>query len=207
MPGIGPLTGALKSFAEFFGIDSDLVRAAAEIGADESPTSKHGLRKSLSSIPEDEKTDLLLRVLEGDAYVTAELASKVRGKASTGGGSRTALALRTRMLELEEGRKRAASKRREAEQRRLAEEAAKERRVRVDALRKRGEEVWHEIVAQIELRLPEGYDRAPLLLSDLQAMSIERGSQDDFSRRMASIRTRHAQTRTFIGRLSKCGLG
>ena len=30
MPGIGPLTAALEAFAEFFGINSDLVHAAAE---------------------------------------------------------------------------------------------------------------------------------------------------------------------------------
>ena len=29
-PGIGPMTGALEAFAEFFGIDPDLVEAAAE---------------------------------------------------------------------------------------------------------------------------------------------------------------------------------
>ncbi|MBA1144523.1 hypothetical protein [Mesorhizobium neociceri] len=33
MPGIGPLTDALDAFVEFFGVDRDLVRAAAEQGA------------------------------------------------------------------------------------------------------------------------------------------------------------------------------
>ena len=34
MPGLGPMSGALEAFAEFFGIDRDLVAAAAERAAD-----------------------------------------------------------------------------------------------------------------------------------------------------------------------------
>ena len=38
LPGIAPLTGALDGFAEFFGIDPDLVEAASELGGDDSAT-------------------------------------------------------------------------------------------------------------------------------------------------------------------------
>ncbi len=37
MQGIGPLTGALEAFANFFVIDPDLVQAAAELEADKAP--------------------------------------------------------------------------------------------------------------------------------------------------------------------------
>ena len=40
LPGIGPLTGALEGFAEFFGVDPDLVQAAAESGAGDAAISK-----------------------------------------------------------------------------------------------------------------------------------------------------------------------
>src|SRR6266567_4322169 len=66
LPGIGPLTGALEGFAEFFCVDSDLVQAAAERGADDATISKDDLRKTLAIIPEREKTELLLRVVDGD---------------------------------------------------------------------------------------------------------------------------------------------
>ena len=50
LPGIGPLTGPFQGFVEFFGIDPDLVQAAAERGAD-SATSKDDLRQTLAAIP------------------------------------------------------------------------------------------------------------------------------------------------------------
>lgn len=210
LPGIGPLSDALELFADFFLIDPDLVQAAAEVGTDASTMSKDDRRKSLMAIPEDERTELLLRVMEGDAHVAADLAKRVReacpADADVRTTRRTAKALRARMLELEKLRQRADAERGEAERRRSAEKAANERRVRVDALRKRGDEVWREIEEQIGLRLPQGYDRATLLLSDLLALAIEQGSQDDFARRVASIRERHAQKRTFLERLSKSGL-
>src|SRR5258708_30004680 len=80
LPGIGPLTGALESFAEFFGIDSDLVAAAAELAADDALMSKDGLRNALAVIPEREKAELLLRVVDNDTRVAAELRRRVRKK-------------------------------------------------------------------------------------------------------------------------------
>src|SRR5260370_18351305 len=40
LPGIAPLTGALEGFAEFFDIDPDLVKAAAELGPGDAAISK-----------------------------------------------------------------------------------------------------------------------------------------------------------------------
>src|SRR5579864_5346589 len=47
LPGIAPLTGALEAFADFFGIDPDLVEAAAEVGADDMVMSNDDLRTAL----------------------------------------------------------------------------------------------------------------------------------------------------------------
>lgn len=201
LPGIGPLTGALEAFAEFFGINSDLVQAAAEVCADEPTMSKGDVRRALAGIPEEERIELLLRVMEGDAHVAADLANRIRGAASARVGGRTAHALRTRMQELEAAREQANVKRHEAERRRAAKIADKERRIRLDALRKRGDKVWQEIEVEVERRLPQGYERAMALLSDLQALAVEQGSQEDFDRRLASIRARHERKRTFVERL------
>jgi hypothetical protein len=43
------------------------------------------------------------------------------------------------------------------------------------------------------------------LLSDLQVLAIDEGSEDDFAHRLASIRARHEKKRKFIERLT--GLG
>jgi hypothetical protein len=79
MPGIGPLTGALEAFANFFGIDSDLVQAAAERSAtSDSDESLDSARHVIAVMTEREKTGLLYRLFAGDPHVAAELRSTVR---------------------------------------------------------------------------------------------------------------------------------
>jgi hypothetical protein len=201
LPGIGPLTGALGDFVEFFDLDPDLVQSAAEQGADIAMTSNDDLREMLAGISESEKTELLLRVAEGDTHVAAEIKSRLRKKRPASAAHRTVGALRMRAREIASARESAATARREAERRRQAEEAEKARRGRLKALKQRGESVWREIEAEIERRNPSGYDRATTLLSDLQALAAEEGSQADFGRRLASIRTQHEKKGRFIERL------
>jgi hypothetical protein len=55
LPGIGPLTGALEGFAEFFGIDPDLVQAAAESGSGDATTSKDHLREAVTAIAAEKR--------------------------------------------------------------------------------------------------------------------------------------------------------
>ena len=204
LPGVGPLTGALEGFVEFFDIDPDLVRAAAESGTGDATISKNSLREALATISEADKTELLLRLIEGDSHVAAELKSRIRNRNPTPlEPRRTVGALRMRAQEIREVRERANAERREVERRRRAEEAEKGRRARLKALKQRGAKVWREIEEEIVRRNASGYDKAASLLSDLQALAIEEGSQDEFARRLASIRTRHEKKAKFIERLEE----
>ena len=68
LPGIGPLSGALEAFADFFSFDLDLVQAAAEAPGfgdleEVSATARH---RAVEAIPEAEETALLRRVADGD---------------------------------------------------------------------------------------------------------------------------------------------
>jgi hypothetical protein len=207
LPGIGPLTGALEGFAEFFGVDPDLVQAAAESGSGDATTSKDHLREAVTAIAAEEKTELLLRVIEGDNHVAAELKRRVHEKCRRPATTfRTVGALRERAREIGELYERAETERQEAERRRHAEEAEKAHRARLEALKQRGETIWREIEDEIGRRNASGYDRAASLLSDLQAIAAEEGSQDHFSGRLASIRARHDRKGQFIERLIKLGL-
>lgn len=206
LPGIAPLTGALEAFAEFFGIDPDLVEAAAQLGADDVAMSEDTLRKAITAIPEREKTDLLLRVVDGDNHVAAELRNRVRRKDRASAAHRTAGTLRKRAKEIAEARERAEAERRESERHRQSAEAEKVRRARLKNLKQRGaSSVWREIKQEIERRNPAGYDSAMSLLFDLRVLAAEEGNQDDFERRLGSIRARHEKKRKFIERLSKLG--
>jgi len=204
LPGIGPLSGALEAFADFFDIDADLVAAAAERGAGDAEPSAEAARAMLAAIPEGEKTALLLRLVEGNPHVTAELKARISNRpAAEACARRTAGELRKRAEEVAEARERAEAERHEAERHRQAVAAEKARRARLDAVRRRGQSVWREIEAEIERRNVAGYDRAAALLADLNDIAADEGTLADYARRLDAIRGRHARKGKFIARLDR----
>jgi hypothetical protein len=204
LPGVGPLTGPLEAFTEFFAFDADLVTAAAErvAGAGTTDISRDAVHDALVAMPEHEKTDLLLRLVEGDPHVAAELKSRMRpagGRPSA--GLRTAGDLRARAAALRQERERLRAERLEAERRKKEKEAEKARRARLETVKRRGLAVWDQVEAAIERRNPTGYEIAMGLLLDLEAIATEQGTLADYARRLGGIRERHARKGKFIEQL------
>lgn len=210
MPGIGPMTAAVAAFADFFGIDSDLVAAAAEHGATapRSAASSDAIRAIVSAMTGAELAALLSRLVDGDPYVVAEMRAKVReaeGADAPSAAVRTVGELRARAAAIRLAREQAAAERLSADRKRQAEEAEKTRQARLVAIARRGESVWREVEAEIERRNAAGYDKAAGLLLDLRAVAENRGGAPDFEMRLSAIRERHAGKRRFIERLAKIG--
>ena len=212
MPGIGPMTASLEAFAEFFGIDSDLVDAAVERSAAALPSaiSSGAVQGIISAMTDPEKTALLSRLFDGDPHVAVELRAKVRDRMASGAGAppivaRTVGELRARAAAIGLAREQAAAEKRAAERKRQAEEAEKARQARLTATARRGESVRREVEAEIEKRNAPGYDKAASLLLDLQAVAEDRGAMPDFKKRLNAIRERHAGKGKFIERLAKIG--
>jgi hypothetical protein len=201
LPGIGPLTGELEAAAEFFDIDRDLVEAAAASPYEEE-LAPDASRDFVSRLAEDEKTDLLVRLMEGDSHIDSELRQRARAQRMGGRRPRRTVGeLRAKAREMREVRERDEAERRRAGDRRKAEEAEEARRARLDAVRRRDESVWTEIETEIERRNAFGYDRAAALLADLKQLAAEQDNTADFSRRLAAIRERHARKGQFVKRL------
>ena len=209
LPGIGPMTGGLEAFAEFFRIDLDLVQAAAEspVHGAEIGVSSETAQTVIASIPEEEKTEMLHRLAEGDPHVANELRCRIRKAASPTreamqSGLRTVSGLRSRAATIREQRKAADAEQREVERRRKERKAEEVRRKRLDVLRQRGEAVWSEVESQIAKRNASGYDRATALLFDLKALSEDNGSLALFLDRLHSLQSRHIQKKRFLQRLA-----
>jgi hypothetical protein len=212
MPGIGPMSASLEAFAEFFGIDSDLVQAAAErsAGAMASTSSEEAVRGIISAMTDTDKTAMLSRLFNGDPYVGAELRAKVRDRIASGADAtpisvRTVGELRARANAIGLAREEATAEKLAAEHKRRVQEAEKARQARLLAITRRGEGVWREVEAEIERRNATGYDRAVGLLLDLRAVAEERGAMPDFDKRLRAIRERHARKQQFVVRLAKIG--
>ena len=210
LPGIGPLTGALEAFVDFFRIDPDLVQSAIEgAGADDvGEFSTDACHKAIAAIPDTDKTALLQRLAEGDPQVAAEVRSRVRQAVAPASDEpytarRTVADLRSRAAEMRAAREAIEAERREAERQRQAQEAEKARRIRLDGVRRRGTEVWNEVEAAISKRNPDGYERAITLLLDLQTLAGEDGERETFANRVRSLREQHARKPRFIERLAQ----
>jgi hypothetical protein len=201
MPGIGPISAPLEAFADFFGIDPDLVEAAAERAAPS--LSGDAAREIIATLPDRDKTVMLSRLLDGDPHVAAELGAIVRSRMAglPQATPRTVGELRERAEAIRLAREQAAAKKHAAEQKRLAAAAEKARKARCAAIEARGDSVWGEVEADIELRNAAGYERAVSLLRDLQTIAEERGTIEVYRSRLRAILARHASKRRFIERL------
>ncbi len=161
-------------------------------------------------LPDQEKTDLLARLIEGDPHVANELRTVVRDILGTKAAGptvagRTVGELRARGRTIRLARERAEADKVAAERKRQAKEAEKARRVRLDAIVRRGEGIWREVETEIERRNAAGYDKAAGLLSDLKAIAEERGTIEDFLCRLRTIRERHVRKERFVERLAAIG--
>jgi len=209
LPGIGPLTGALKSLADFIGLDQDLVAAAAnrtaavEIAA---PT-QAAMRDAIAALSDTDKTAYLIRMIDGDPHVATDLQRQVQSQstpdASEPAIARTVADLQRRARELGREREKViADAREKARLDRIAAEKSAQR-TRMFALAARGERVWSDIEAEIERRNAQGYDRAAEMLADLKALAASRGETADFTRRLARLRETHSRKAGFIKRLTE----
>lgn len=209
LPGIAPLTGALRGFAEFLTIDPDLVEAAAataDAQAAAEPTRAQA-EAFIQGMTERERTDLLLRLYDGD---DPHLGTALRRRIHSGltpaepvSATRVAADLR-RMAQEETGkRKNREAEARQAAERRKAEEEAAVRNRRQQALAGREPQAWNAVERLIEQRNAAGYAEATIMLQDLRDIAT---SREGFAARVAALRVRHASKRAFIARLDAAAL-
>ncbi len=209
MAGIGPMSASLDAFAEFVGIDRDLVQAAAERStvAMASAMSAEAVEAIISAMTDAAKTTLLSRLVGGDPHVATELRAEVRNRMASDADAapivaRTVGELRARAAAIGLAREQAAAEKLAAEHEGRVREADKARQARLLAIAQRGDGVWREVEAEIERRNAAAYDKAAGLLRDLQAVAKERGTIEDFLRRLRAIREKHVRKERFIERLA-----
>jgi hypothetical protein len=205
VPGIGPMTDAMDAFVEFFGMDRDLVQAAAELGAAMHPDDTPEMaRRVIAAMPDKRKTDLLAQIFDGKPHAVAELRAEVRQGLKPRDAQpalRTVAALQDRAAAIRLAREHAEAELAAAQQRLRDEAAEKARQLRLDAAHRRGESIWGDIEKEIIRRNPAGYDNAAALLFDLQALAKRHGTVEAFRFRLQAIRERHSGKERFLERL------
>lgn len=211
LPGIAPLTASLQALADFFAIDNDLLEVAAQgkSPADADPP-REAVAAFVRSLPEDEKTALLLRLYDDESHVGAELRRRCRRATAIPDAEvpyRTAGELRAAARQLAAERHRIAAAKAAAQRRREEKDRARARAEHLAALAARGEAPWREVEDLIALRNASGYDRAATLLADLRELAEADGRAEEFAGRLAAIVSCHAKKRRFVERLHAAGFG
>ena len=211
-PGLQSLSGPLTEFAEFLYLDDDLIAMAAEASAAALVGPSRGdMVAWVEALPEAEKNDWLVRVMQGEgSRLGAELLARFRrARAAPGDGDpgrerRTAKALleayeTRRQKPGEEEAKRAARAREREEQ-----EKAAARTKHLDELQGQEDKLWRQVDKLVGTKQPRKYDEAIALLKDLRDLS-HRGTGMDFPESLRDLLVRHAAKTAFKRRLEQAG--
>ena len=213
--GLQELSGSLDALIEFLEIDEDLVEVAAQASE---PLSAGLSRKELSAwirrLPEKDKNKLLIagaveqgerwrndlvqrfrrKSLQQTSDVAAESEPRKAGDLLAAAHARA----KERARLLNEQRIAEAAKRR-------AEDEANRARY-LDQIGRRQPEIWNQVAAHIQTRLPKDYDRAVILLTDLHDHAVRSGQTVGFQTALEKIRQVHAAKESFLRRLAKANL-
>ncbi len=209
--GLATLSPPLESFVEFLRLDEDLLAVAAEASKPQEriEPSAAELTGWVARLPSEQKDALLVRLAIGEPYLAIELVRRLRGESDGSGdetGRRTVIELQDAARRRCEQRARLASERRMQEQalRERARAAARERHLA--ALAPRQDQVWEQVYAAIDTRQPSRYDEAVELLVDLRTVSERERRREVFDRRLVELRRHHSKKQSLLQRLERAGL-
>jgi hypothetical protein len=184
-----------------FGIDSDLVAAAAEASASATAQADQ-FAQWVPLLPESERNAFLVRIAQDDSAARPELIRRLREVGDVATGSSASATPRRTLQELLDR----ASDHARQRQAREKQDAAQARQRELDALAPRENALWEEVIALIEQKNAAGYDRATKLLVDLRDLARRQRQQATFEARMEKIVTTYANRSALLRRLRKVGL-
>jgi hypothetical protein len=206
-PGLRALSAPLQAMVDFLHIDQDIVDAAAVGSAVERGEGRSEIDRWVGSLPEADRSDLLVRFLEGsDPHLHAEAIRRVRASVAPG-ATKADDATRTVGQLLAE-----ADRRREARRRAVTERAARERARRdraavaarnreLDVLALREEEAWAEVKAHVATTDPKRYDQAAKVLRDLRDLGLRRGDAAAIELQIELLCATHGKKPSFVRRV------
>ncbi len=213
-PGLKALSGSLKAFIDFMGIDGDLVDAAASESAQpKTPPTRDELAAWIRAIPEKDKDALLVDAALNAASQTGveiqrrfDLSQKNGSPTEAQPKRRTVGELLAAARELAAKRARLAAERQAAERVRQEQEATVARARYLDQLAGTEQTTWRKVEMLIQTKQPNKYDIAVNLLVDLRDLATRSKREADFQAALGKLRDSHAAKPSLLRRLLDAGL-
>ena len=199
-PNLKTLSPPLRNFIDFFGIDPDLVTAAAQT----SPSAEKSdpkLSKNIDLLTEAEKRDFLQRLLDGEPRLNIALINRLRALSGAdapglpAGGRRTLTQLATLADEIT--------------QQQIAAEKQKSEKARLQKLVSLAPQeagLWAKIPGLIAEKRANTYEEAVNILKDLRDLLTHHGRATEFQTKLAAIRAQYPTLTSFHRRLKENNL-
>ena len=213
-PNLDNLNGPLQNFAEFMRIDTDLIAVAAENSSSEDtrPEYQKELKTWIHSLPEDEKDEILLRLVRDHSqHIGIELMQRFRQTVRVQENTTEKKIRRVEEL-ITKAEVRAAERKRRIAEKKAVEKAQKERERAIarekylNDLVNREDTAWKQVEDLIETRGQSDYDEAVKLLVDLRDLSKKVNKEEVFQDKLRSIHDKHCRKSSFVRRLKKVDL-
>jgi len=211
--GLGQLSAALESLAQFLRIDGDLLHVAAQASApmEEVMPRRAEVHAWIAGLPVTEKNDVLTRlIVDSEQALVAELLQRFLkdqpgGTNQVPGTRRTVGELRDAAEAYTKERRRLEAEKQAREKARREREAALAREKHLDGIAGREPKLWAEVDTLIATKQQKNYDQAVKLLVDLRDL-YARAKRGDFGVRLTGLRQEHARKPSLIDRLDTARL-
>ena len=198
-PNLGNLSAALDSFVDLFGLDEDLISAAAENSPFEEEESEP-IETWVAALSEAERNDFLVRMARGESHIASQLVQRLRQNQQP------------RSMEQPEQPRRslgdlmaialAQEKNRKTREQRIARQA---RVAQLEALAPKEAILWQDVFRLIELKQSKAYDQAIEYLIDLRDLAELQETLPQFFARIKKMRNDYSSRSGLISRLQQAG--
>jgi len=199
-PNLGNLSSALHAFIELFGLDEDLISAAAQNSPFEEEESEP-LEAWIAALCEAERNDFLVRMARGESHVASQLVQRLR-QLNQQPRSRDQLELPRRSLADLMAIALTLEKTRKTREQKIARQA---RIAQLEALAPKEASLWQEVYRLIELKQTKAYDQAIEYLIDLRDLAEQQETLPQFFARIRKIRADYGSRAGLISRLQQAG--
>jgi hypothetical protein len=213
-PRLGELSASLDCLADFLGIDTDLIAAAAERSSNQqvSIPSRKEISDWVRTLASAEKDAIVMRLIDGEnPHLSAEVQQRAVFEISGGGRSderqaRTAGEILARAEIIAAKRKKEEAERRAQEKARRERADAEARKKRLEALAGKENDLWATVGRLIATKQPRRYDEAISLLQDLHDLAEMQGKGRDFKFHMGALQRENSGKSSLIERFRKAKL-
>lgn len=201
-PNLQKLDPPLQSFIDWLEMDQDLIAVATQASPSQEQ-SQDPFPEWINSLSEQEKTQLLLEIIEGDSAVASELRARLRQKFAqvpeTSSGTSDERRSFSQLRELADQHR---------SHRKAKEKAAAqaERRQYLESLKSKQAQIWETINALIARKQAKSYEQAIQHLVDLRDLAALEGNSAIFQAQIRQMETTYSNRPGLLRRMRSAQL-